>query len=229
MPTLKIFAALLHYPDQALQDHGAELTEALMREDRLQGPERDALVDLIERLRTSDLFDAQAVYVDTFDRGRARSLYLFEHLHGESRDRGTAMVELLHIYRQAGLEIAGRELPDYLPLFLEFLSTQPPESALSWLEEIGPVLQRLHARLAERGSPYTAVLAPLVRFAGLDPEDAGLRAQIAAEPRDDTRQALDQVWQEAQVSFGAQEGDGNHGASCPPHIGIPPCHQPRSC
>lgn len=206
MPTLKILATLLHYPDQAIQDHGGELIEALQGDDLLQPAEHDALIGFIARLRVSDLLDAQAAYVDTFDRGRSRSLYLFEHLHGESRDRGEAMVELREVYRQSGLDIAVRELPDYLPLFLEFLSTLSREEALGWLEETGHLLQRLHAHLAEGANPYAHVVSPLVRLAGLSPEDAELRGQVAAEPPDDTRQALDRVWREEPVTFGPQGG-----------------------
>lgn len=206
MLTLKILAVLLHYPDQALQDHGGALIEALAREDLLERQELGAVVAFIERLRATDLFDAQATYVDTFDRGRSRSLYLFEHLHGESRDRGEAMVELRQVYRRAGLDIAIRELPDYLPLFLEFLSTLPGEQALAWLEETGPLLQRLHARLAEGGSHYAGLVSPLVRLAGSSTEDVRLRGEIAREQPDDTGQALDRVWQESPVSFGPQGG-----------------------
>jgi nitrate reductase molybdenum cofactor assembly chaperone NarJ/NarW len=206
MQTLKVLAVLLHYPDQALQDHADQLREALEQEHLLQRPELGAVRDFIEQLRVTDLLDAQAAYVDTFERGRSRSLYLFEHLHGESRDRGEAMVELRQVYRQAGLDIAVRELPDYLPLFLEFLSTRPWEQALTWLEETGHLLARLHARLAEDGSPYACLVSPLVRLAGSRPEGAGLRALVAAERPDDAAAALDRAWFEEPVTFGAQGG-----------------------
>lgn len=206
MLTLKILAALLHYPGEELQTHGSELIAALAEEDLLQAAECEAVVGFIDRLRASDLLEAQAAYVETFDRGRSRSLYLFEHVHGESRDRGEAMVELLRVYRQAGFDISVSELPDYVPLFLEFLSTLPADHALAWLEETGHLLQMLHARLAGRASPYAVLLEPLVRLAGLDPHDAELSEQVAAEKPDDTRQALDRVWMEAPVTFGPEGG-----------------------
>jgi len=112
---------------------------------------------------------------------------------------------LKRLYRAHGFAIDGPELPDYLPLFLEFLSLRPLEEAVAWLEQIGEVLQRLHARLAERASPYAALLEPLVRLAGVD-VDAAVRAQVAQEKPDDTAAALDRVWMEAPVTFGPEDG-----------------------
>ncbi|HSH43677.1 MAG TPA: nitrate reductase molybdenum cofactor assembly chaperone [Arenicellales bacterium] len=205
MSTLKVLAALLHYPDEQLQAHADELVAALDAEGLVRGRRRAAIVGFIERLRSDDLLERQAEYVETFDRGRSRSLHLYEHVHGESRDRGQAMVELNRVYREHGFEIAGAELPDYLPLFLEFLSTLPMEDAVGWLEEVGPILQPLHARLAERDSVYTVLVEPLVRLAGLT-ADESLREEIAKEAPDDTPEALDRVWMEAPVTFGPEGG-----------------------
>lgn len=201
MITLKVFAALLHYPDEALQEHADELEAALDSDGLIRGRRRAALRGFIDRLREDELLELQSEYVETFDRGRLRSLYLYEHVHGESRDRGQAMVELIRLYREHGFEISAAELPDYLPLFLEFLSRLPLQDALGWLEEVGPILQLLHARLAARGSAYAVVLEPLVRLAGLTPE-AAVQEQVAGEAPDDTPEALDRVWMEAPVSFG---------------------------
>ncbi|AOU97430.1 nitrate reductase molybdenum cofactor assembly chaperone [Acidihalobacter yilgarnensis] len=205
MLTFKVIAALLHYPDEALLAHGEDMRQVLAREKLLRRAEYDAVADFIARLCEQELLDAQSAYVDTFDRGRARSLYLFEHVHGESRDRGQAMIELLQTYRRAGFEIAVPELPDYIPLFLEFLSTQTPAQAQDWLAATGQLMQLLHARLATRGSDYAALFAPLVRLAGLDPEAADIHHQAGAETPDDTPQALDQVWQETPVTFGGPD------------------------
>jgi len=207
MSTLKVLAALLHYPDEQLQAHADELVAALDAEGLVHGRRRAAILGFIERLRSDDLLERQAEYVETFDRGRSRSLHLYEHVHGESRDRGQAMVELTRVYREHGFEIAGAELPDYLPLFLEFLSTLPMEDAVGWLEEVGPILQPLHARLAERDSAYTVLVEPLVRLAGLT-ADESLREEIAKEAPDDTPEALDRVWMEAPVTFGPEDGCG---------------------
>lgn len=208
MSTIKILATLLHYPDDRLQAHSDDLIAALDDEGLINGARRAAVVAFIERLRGDEILDLQAEYVETFDRGRARSLYLYEHVHGESRDRGQAMVELTQVYRAHGFEITASELPDYLPLFLEFLSSQPLEEAIGWLEDVGHVLQLLHARLVERASPYAVVLEPLVRLAGLAPEDS-VREQVAKETPDDTPEALDRVWMEAPVTFGPEEGCGS--------------------
>lgn len=202
MLTLKVIAALLHYPDEALQEHVEELGAALERERSLETGARQTLAKLIAQLHDEDLFELQARYVDTFDRGRACSLYLFEHVHGESRERGGAMIELRGVYRAAGFEISSPELPDYLPLFLEFLSTRPVEEARGWLAQVGSVVQLLHARLLRRASPYAAALVPVLALAGLETEDTQLREQIAGEVRDDTPEALDRAWAEAPVSFG---------------------------
>lgn len=207
MSTLKIFAALLHYPDAALQAHADELEAVLDAEGLMRGARRDAIVGFIHQLRDQDLLERQAEYVETFDRGRSRSLHLYEHVHGESRDRGQAMVELTRVYREHGFEITSAELPDYLPLFLEFLSTLPMADAMDWLEEVGPILQRLHARLVERSNPYAVLIEPLVRLGGLS-VDASLREEVAKEARDDTPEALDRVWMEDPVTFGPDDACG---------------------
>ncbi len=208
MSTIKILAALLHYPDERLQAHADDLVAALDDEALIKGERRAAVVAFIERLRGHELLELQAEYVETFDRGRARSLYLYEHVHGESRDRGQAMVELTQVYRAHGFEITATELPDYVPLFLEFLASLPLEEAITWLEDVGHILQLLHARLVERASPYAVLLEPLVRLSGLAPEDA-VREQVAKETPDDTPEALDRVWMEAPVTFGPEEGCGS--------------------
>ncbi|HSH29064.1 MAG TPA: nitrate reductase molybdenum cofactor assembly chaperone [Thiohalobacter sp.] len=217
MRTLKVIATLLHYPDTALQQHGGPLQETLMKESLLTGAELSAFAAFIEALCEQDLIEVQSRYVETFDRGRARSLYLFEHVHGESRDRGQAMVELSRIYRQHGYVIDTAELPDYLPLYLEFLSTLAPAAALERLAEIGELLQHLHGHLSARHSPYAIVLEPLLRLSGVEADAVGLRERIAAEPPDDTPAALDAVWMESPVTFGGPAPHGC-GGDHPPRV-----------
>lgn len=206
MSTLKILAALLHYPDEELQGAAGELAGSIETDSLLPAALLDGVRRFIDRLQAVDLYDLQAEYVDTFDRGRARSLYIYEHLHGESRDRGQAMVELKRHYRRYGFVIHGPELPDYLPLFLEFLSSRPLDEALDWLGQVGEVLQLLHARLAERASPYALLLEPLARLGGEDTAEAGVRARVAQESADDTPAALDRAWMDAPVTFGPEIG-----------------------
>jgi nitrate reductase delta subunit len=111
------------------------------------------------------MLDSQEQYVALFDRGRFLSLHIFEHVHGESRDRGQAMVNLLQMYEAHGFEMSTHELPDYIPLFLEFLSQQEQAEAVQLLHDAMPVLSLLGARLTERGSEFQAFDA-LAGFAG---------------------------------------------------------------
>lgn len=208
MRIFKVIATLLHYPDEALWRHAGQLRQALAEGAVLSAAEQDAFDAFLDDLIGQDPIDAQARHVETFDRGRARSLYLFEHVYGESRDRGQAMVELNRLYRRHGYAISARELPDYLPLYLEFLSRLPSGEALERLAEIGGLVQHLHAQLTERGNSHAVLLAPLLRLCGLDGDDPLLRERIAAEAPDDTPAALDAAWMEAPVTFGATDGAG---------------------
>ena len=154
--TYKILSALLSYPTAELQAASRELVSALNAEPLLPAPNRAAIGALIEDIAATDLLEAQSRYVDLFDRTRTLSLHLFEHVHGESRDRGQAMVSLLERYQQAGLDVAAHELPDYVPLFLEFLSTLEADEARANLAEPAHILAALGERLRRRGSAYAA-------------------------------------------------------------------------
>lgn len=200
-PAFQILAALLHYPDEVLLVDIDAVRVEIAAASLLRHDEAAAIDTFVQALAAEDLIEIQARYVETFDRGRARSLYLFEHVYGESRDRGQAMVELSRIYRDHGLEIATRELPDYLPLYLEFLSRLPSTAALARLAEIAPLVQHLHAQLAKRDSGYAVLLQPLLRLSGVAADDPNLREQVAGEAPDDTAAALDAVWMEAPVTF----------------------------
>ena len=147
-----------------------------------------------------------------FDRSRSLALHLFEHVHGESRDRGQAMVDLRAMYDRAGLSIAANELPDYLPLFLEFLSVMPARAAASLLGEAVHVVAALQQRLAERGSAYAGVMAALASLAA-SPAKRGAIDEVLAvlKPEADSVEALDRQWEEEAVRFtaaGAPDGAG---------------------
>ncbi len=202
MDTLKIIASLLTYPDAELQAHADDLISALNNERLLKGKARTRLVRFIRELAEADLMDAQAYYIDSFDRGRSLSLHLFEHVHGESRDRGQAMVDLQDMYRAHGLEIGAIELPDYLPLFLEFCSLLKASQAREWLGDVEHILQLLQARLLERENRYAAVMGALISLLGKGMIPDALKHQARVEQRDDTCEALDRIWQEPPVSFG---------------------------
>ncbi len=169
--------------------------------------ERRALRTFVNRLERTDLMELQERYVATFDRGRALSLHLFEHVHGQSRDRGQAMVNLLEVYRRHGFELSARELPDYIPLFLEYLAQRPAEEALELLAEAMHVLSLLGARLAERGSDYHAIFDALAALVGEPAEIEDIRRQAATEGPDETIVNMDKIWEEEAVTFLAnQEG-----------------------
>lgn len=208
--TFRVLSALLRYPEQAVQAAAPELAGALEADGVLSPAQIEALAPLLAELAETDLLDLQERYVALFDRGRAVSLHLFEHVHGESRDRGQAMVDLRDRYEAQGLEIAARELPDYLPLFLEYLSVLPPARALEELAQPGLILAALAQRLAERDSAWAAPLAILAELSGAQGE------QVTLPPADDPDDlaALDAVWEEEQVRFDAPAApDGE--AACP--------------
>src|SRR5690606_32317002 len=155
--SLRVLARLLDYPSAELQAAAEDLATLLLDETRLQASLRQRLADWCRHLAGRELLDLQAEYVELFDRGRATSLLLFEHVHGESRDRGQAMVDLLAEYEAAGFQLAARELPDHLPLFLEYLSTRDEAEIGRWLGEISHILALLAARLEERNAEHALV------------------------------------------------------------------------
>lgn len=208
MIELLVISRLLEYPDAALWQHQQELREALNEGSALSLQQAAQLNTFISTLCGGDLLDAQASYSELFDRGRATSLLLFEHVHGESRDRGQAMVNLMGQYQQAGMEIDSRELPDHLPLYLEYLSQRPVEEARGGLQDIAPILALLGARLKQRESLYATLFEVLIGLSQSDVAVERVSQQIAGEARDDTPQALDAVWEEEQVKFVADQGCG---------------------
>jgi len=130
--------------------------------------------------------------VDNFDRGRQTSLHLFEHVHGDSRDRGPALIDLMQTYEKAGLQFNADELPDHLPVVLEFASTQPPEVAKEFLGEMAHILNALFSALVARNSPYASVIAAVL-------EVSGQRVQsVALTPEPD----MDEVWAEPEAFGG---------------------------
>ncbi|MDA3922802.1 MAG: nitrate reductase molybdenum cofactor assembly chaperone [Salinisphaera sp.] len=211
--SLQALARVLDYPEAALQRHTGELIEILAATNELSEAERSAMVAFVAELGAMDIYDAQSRYVETFDRGRKMSLYVFEHVYGESRDRGPAMIELKQAYSEHGLETDTRELPDFLPVLLEFCAQIPEESARAWLVETTHVLQRVCVRLGERGSGYASAFTVLLRLIGADPAPEGLTDMAGKEKRDDTPAAIDRVWAEAPVTFGPRETHTNDGAT----------------
>jgi len=210
---LKAVSRLLHYPDGELQAGCGEIVEALLLRPELDADTRAALDRYAAALQQADPYDLQAGYVATFDHSKKVSLYLFEHVYGESRDRGPAMVELINAYREKGLEIDTGLLPDYLPLFLEFCAALPEAEARAWLTDTAHVLQQIHVRLRQRDSDYALPLQVLLTLLGLEHSPPNLREQAAGEERDDTRAAFDRTWMETPVTFGPDQPRTNCGAT----------------
>jgi nitrate reductase delta subunit len=205
--TLKALGALLAYPSDELVAALPEIGALIDLEARLP---REALAELVllqEELGTADLLDAQERYVALFDRGRATSLHLFEHVHGDSRDRGPAMVDLKEVYARAGLQLAPGELPDYLPAVLEYLALRPFAEAKEMLGDCAHILRAVGEALRQRGSRYAAVPNALLLLIGDKPLAAEVPAAAPEPP-------LDDEWREEPVFFGPPGGRGC-GAAAP--------------
>ena len=206
MNSLRLLGLLLDYPCQELWQHKLELLDAVSESAELTQVQQQDLALYITDFCKQDLLDAQSAYTGLFDRGRATSLLLFEHVHGESRDRGQAMVDLMEQYREAGLEIDSRELPDYLPLYLEYLTTRDENLAREGLRDIAPILALLSARMQERDSQYAELFDLLLAISGSDIASQTVREGIKQEARDDTPAALDAVWEEEQIKLLGEQG-----------------------
>ena len=206
MQILKLIGCLLDYPDQTVVEHRADI-DALVKAADIDPTLRDRLLQFIDQRASQDLMQWQSEYDGLFERGRSLALWLFEHVHGESRDRGQAMVDLVDQYRQAGLEISQHELPDYLPLFLEFLSTQGRDNAVSWLLDMEHILALLQCRLEKRGSDYALLFQLLLSIADSKVDLDEIRERISDEKRDDSKQAIDKEWEEEEVTFGSDSLD----------------------
>lgn len=210
--TLKAMSLLLSYPTEELKGEIGAIETALHADARLRPSALRALGALLAEIRDADIYDLEARYVTLFDRSRSLSLNLFEHVHGESRERGGAMVDLLETYRAGGFEPSGLELPDHLPTLLEFLATRPEPEARALLAEAAHILEAIALRLGRRESAYAGVLSALVDYcqARRRPTVAAAAAALAAEPEDDPDdlEALDAVWEEAAVVFGPDPNAG---------------------
>jgi nitrate reductase delta subunit len=207
--TLKAISLILSYPTVELQRAMPEIGGVLVADSRITAAGRRALRPLIETLSTGDIYDLQETYVALFDRSRTLSLNLFEHVHGESRDRGGAMVSLVEMYRDAGYDPATSELPDHLPVLLEFLATRPFAEAQDTLADAAHILEALNARLVRRESGYGAVFAALLQLSGAKADKAAV-AELLDEPEvdPDDLEALDKVWEETEVRFGPDPNAG---------------------
>ncbi|TIQ34957.1 MAG: nitrate reductase molybdenum cofactor assembly chaperone [Mesorhizobium sp.] len=196
--TFKALSALLSYPTEELCAAIPEIAAAIAAEGLVSDEASKHLQPLLADLATLDLYDLQERYVELFDKTRRHSLHLFEHIHGESRDRGQAMVDLVEHYRRGGLLVAANELPDFIPLFLEFLSARPFDEARGLLDETAHIFSLLEERLAKRNAGYAAVFTALRSIASVP---AAVAAAAEIDEPDDLA-AIDAAWEETAVAFG---------------------------
>ena len=210
--TLKALSLILSYPTRELQHAMPEIGAILSSDTRLTVAARRALRPLVDELVGRDIYDLEEQYVMLFDRSRTLSLNLFEHVHGESRDRGGAMVSLVETYRDSGFDPVTSELPDHLPVLLEFLAIQTPVEARDTLADAAYIFQALAERLERRESSFGAVFVALLQLSGAE-VDAEAVAEMLEQPDDDPTdlEALDKVWEESEVIFGPDPN-----AGCPP-------------
>ncbi len=190
--SLRVFARLLSYPDSELREFLPAMRDVLHSEAAVTHDRLGELDTLIEWLMVTEALEIEANYVQLFDHGRATSLHLFEHVHGDSRDRGPAMVDLGQTYEKAGLYLELGELPDYLPAVLEFVSTQPPAEARAFLSEMAHIFNAIFNALQQRQSPYASITGALLELAGEKVQAVKLTPE---EP-------LDSTWEEPVVFDG---------------------------
>lgn len=211
---LKVLSLLIDYPSTELFEGEAfaQCKQLVVKSTLISPQVRGQIIGLIDELLELGSLEAQSRYDGLFERGRSLSLWLFEHVHGESRDRGQAMVDLMAQYETAGFEIGVKELPDYLPMYLEFLAYQATVidddiQIRMDIADVSHIIALLAARLVERNSLYSSCFNALLQIAGkpLDVVDEYLE-KISNEKRDDSLEAIDKDWEEEVVDFlGAQQ------------------------
>lgn len=211
--TLRVLARLLSYPDATLRKHLPELRDALAKEAALSAARLAELEDLMNWMSAGTSLQyslgIEEAYVELFDRGRATSLHLFEHVHGDSRDRGPAMIDLAQNFEKAGLYLAPGEMPDYLPVVLEYTSTQPPKEARAFLNEMAHIFNAIFAALQQRDTRYASVLGALLELAG----------EKAKPVKVTPDEAIDDSWEEPVVFDGCStKGQANPNQPQPIHI-----------
>ena len=201
MLALKVISKLLDYPSQALFSHADDLVKAVNESKQLSDKNQQQLTDFILQLTRTNLYDAQEQYDLLFERGRFLSLLLFEHVHGDSKDRGQAMVDLMSEYTSRGFEISSRQLPDYIPLYLEFLGEQEESYTQEWLSNISHILTILSQRLLERKCRYRALFEALIELSGAAVDREKIAKAVQKEQPDDTMEAIDKAWEDKEVRF----------------------------
>jgi nitrate reductase delta subunit len=207
--TFKALSALLVYPTVEVQQACGEISEAIDAGRIIPSAVRKHLHTLLTELATGDIYDLQERYVLLFDRTRTLSLHMFEHVHGESRDRGQAMIDLKAQYENNNLFMSTTELPDFVPLFLEYLSMLPAQEAYDTLGQPAHIFAAMAERLRKRESAYESVFRALVALAAAKPKDDEVSALLTLpDPDASDLAALDAAWEAEAVTFGPGTSDG---------------------
>lgn len=160
MKLYTVLARLLDYPTPELMSHLSEVVDVVNDDNRVTIEERNQLTEFVSWLQLHDLTGIQQIYVQTFDMVPEHDLHMTHHIHGDSRDRGPALIDLTEHFKANGLEIKDGEIPDYLPLLLEYVSTLGEEESRFFLADVGKILAILADNLEKADSPY----AKLVRM-----------------------------------------------------------------
>jgi nitrate reductase molybdenum cofactor assembly chaperone NarJ/NarW len=207
--TLRALSLLLQYPDAQHRALLPQVVDAINEEAALPAARRAEIQALVAEMLRTDPIEVESRYVELFDRGRSTSLHLFEHVHGDSRDRGPAMIDLIQHYEKAGLFLGEKELPDHLCVVLEFASTQPAPSARDFIGEMAHILQAIFSALRQRESSYATLIAAVLELAG---------HRIEAVPVTPD-EALDESWAEPEA-FGGCSTQGQAAPGQPQPIQI---------
>lgn len=201
MKTLKILGIFLLYPDEEWISECPHMMDILSKEMWLDKKNVALLREFCHQLQKQDILSLQETYVGLFDRTPSLSLHLFEHVHGDSRDRGQALVDLQNIYAEHNLEIEARETPDHLPLFLEYLSILTLEEAVDHLKVVATIFSILGSRLENRKSIYASLFKALEALAEQKPNKKLISKALAEDKGAALNQfELDHAWEE-QLAF----------------------------
>ncbi len=221
--TYKILSILLNYPSEETLEILDDVASELLEEKILDQKNIAEIGELVAYLKNNLLLSLQENYVGLFDRSRPLSLHLFEHVHGESRDRGQAMVDLLALYEEKDFEIDAKELPDFLPLFLEFLAVNDLQSAAELLGEPIDIIAVIGARLQKKSSSYAAIFSALEFLSAKKPRKVFLEKIVSKEVSNDE---LDKEWEERRVDFLAAA---DPAAASPSSCSTPPAQKKSGC
>lgn len=202
MKTYKVLSVLLSYPKEEWISALDEFMPCIKQDGLLPKKVMESLSLTIAQLKKTELIELQEEYVRTFDQGRGHCLNLFEHVYGESRDRGQAMVDLLALYKEQGLIASSGELPDYLPLFLEYLSLLPAAESAEKVGDAVNVIAAIQGRLNERESKYAAVFSSLISLTKQKPDFSQVKAAIESTRGENKPENIDKQWEEAAAFSG---------------------------